>query len=234
MVTLLYSDIYRMFSNRKIILIILLLFTVSIVAYVLLVTIPRRVAEQSYDGARRLGKDLQEAFRFTPQIKVNNTIVIQQQTGILELATLSQKFNHQYTWRNTRLGSTKEIRVTGTFDAKAGFDMNEEFFITIEGEKATVIFPAPKLLSIESFSDMQFKDENGIWNWVNQEDRTRAINAFTRDAKQYAATADFIPDAGKIMEEKLVEILRPHVKEIEIRIGDRVTTKKVPEKIDLK
>ena len=209
-----------MFSNRKIILVIILLTVISITAYVLLVVIPRRFAEQSYDGAKQIGNDLRELFQFTPQIKVNNTIVVQQQTSIMELATLSQKFRHTYNWKNTWMGSTKEIEVSGTFDAKAGFDLKEKFNISIQNEKAIVIFPKPKILSVESMGDVQFRDENGIWNWVYEEDRAKAVNAFTQDARRYANQAPFINDASKKMQKKLLEVLKPHVKEVEIRIGE--------------
>lgn len=212
-----------MFSNRKIILIIILLVTGSIAAYVLLVIIPRHLAEQTYDGARQIGRDLKEVFQFNPQIKVNQVVVLQQQSDVHELATLSQKFQHRYTWRNTLMHSTKEIKVTGTFDAKAGFDLKEKFTITIEDGKALVVFPEPKLLSIEMLGDLEFKDENGIWNWINEEDRSTAINAFTRDAKRYATSADFINDASKKLEASLIPILKNHVKEITITIGDRTT-----------
>jgi hypothetical protein len=151
---------------------------------------------------------------------VNNTIIVQQQASILELATLSQRFHHKYNWTNTWIGSTKEIEVSGTFQAKAGFDLNEKFNITIEGDRAVVTFPEPKLLSVESVGDMQFRDEQGYWNWVNEEDRSRAVNAFTKDARKYASQAPFVNDASKIAQEKLIEILKPHVKEVEIHIGN--------------
>jgi hypothetical protein len=179
------------------------------------------MAEQTYDGARKLGKDLREAFQFNPEIKVNEVIVLQQQSEVLELATLSQKFQHRYTWSNTLMHSTKEIKVTGSFDAKAGFDLKEKFVITINNEKALVVFPEPKLLSIELQGDLEFHDENGIWNWINTDDRSKAINAFTQDAKLYASRAEFISDATKKIETQLILILKGHVKEATIRIGDQ-------------
>lgn len=209
-----------MFTNRKIFLVILLLITLCISAYVLLILIPRRLAEQSYEGARTMGRDLKEAFQFTPRITVNNKIIVQQQSGILELATLSQKFHRTYTWKNTRLGSTKEIEVSGTFVSKAGFDLNKEFLIRIEDGKATVEFPQPTILSIESLGDIQFRDENGYWNWVNEDDRTKAINAFTGDARRYAEDILSAKRAGDAITDKILRIIQPHVREVEIRIGD--------------
>jgi hypothetical protein len=210
-----------MFSNRKIILFIVLLITFTLAAYILIVYIPARFAEQSYEAAKQIGKDLTKAFQFTPQITVNNVIVVQQQSSIFELATVSQQFSHTYTWKNTWMGSTKEIQVSGTFDAKSGFDLSKKFTIVIEKEKAIVTFPSPEILSVESLGGIQFRDENGIWNWVSEEDRSRAVNAFVSDARRYAHQSNFAGDASGKMREKLLEILKSHVSEVEWRVGDQ-------------
>jgi len=211
-----------MFSNRKIVLVIVLLVTVSIAAYVLLVVIPSQIAEKSYNGAKQIGHDIREAFRVTPEITVNKTIILQQQTPILELATLTQKFQHQYEWTNTTLKSTKKIKITGTFDAKAGFDLNKKFSIRIEENKAYVTLPRPQLLSIESLNDVKFEDENGYWNWINENDRSAAMNAFTRDARDYASQADFVQQAQRTMEQKLKEILTLHGKEVVFEYAETI------------
>ena len=209
-----------MFANRKLILIIVLLITLSITAYVIVVVIPSQLAERSYEGAKQIGRDISDVFKFTPEITVNNTIVLQQQTPILELATLSQRFQHQYEWSNTTLGSTKKIDIRGSFEAKAGFNLNKKFTIQINDDKALVILPKPELLSIESLHDVKFEDENGYWNWVNMEDRSKAMNAFTGDAKKYAEQAQFIAQAQQAMEKKLTEILTLHGKKVEIRYSE--------------
>lgn len=211
-----------MFSNRKIVLVIILLVTVSIAAYVLLVVIPAQLAEKSYNGAKQIGHDIREAFQVTPEITVNKTIILQQQAPVLELATLTQKFQHQYEWTNTTLKSTKKIKITGTFDAKAGFDLNKKFSIRIEENKAYITLPRPQLLSIESLSDVKFEDENGYWNWINENDRSMAMNAFTQDARDYAAQADFVQQAQRNMEQKLKEILTLHGKEVVIEYSESI------------
>lgn len=206
-----------MFSNRKIVLVIILLITLSITAYVLIVVIPARLAEKAYAGARQLGQDFREAFHFTPEVTVNNTVVLQQQIPILELATLSQKFQHRYEWRNTWMKSTKKIEITGTFEAKAGFDLQKKFTISIDDTVATVTLPAPQLLSLESQPDVTFRDENGIWNWVDAADRSAAMNAYTADARRYAEQAPFVADAQKAFEVRIREILKQHGKHAVIR-----------------
>lgn len=209
-----------MFTNRKLVLFIVLLVVASITAYVLFVIIPTRLAQQSYEGAKQIGRDIAAIFRVTPEITVNNTVVLQQQTPILELATLSQKFHHRYDWTNTWLGSTKKINISGTFEAKAGFDLNQKFSIQINDNKAIITLPKPKLLSIESLGDVKFADEHGVWNWVDAADRSKAMNAFTKDARKYGVKAQFVHQAQQEMEKKLKEILLRHEKEVEIRYSE--------------
>jgi hypothetical protein len=214
-----------MFGRAKLILIIILLITVCVTAYVIVVVIPTQLAERSYKGAKQIGRDISKAFQFTPEITVNNTVVLQQQTPILELATLSQNFRHEYEWTNTHFGSTKKINIRGSFEAKAGFDLNKRFALEITDDKALVFLPKPQLLSIESLNDIKFEDENGYWNWVDMNDRTKAINAFNTDAKRYAQQAEFVVKAQQAMENKLKEILKLHGKEVEIHYSESPRTR---------
>ena len=218
-----------MLTDRKLFLLITFLIVISITGYVLLVFIPSKIAEKSYEGAKQIGQDIAAAFQVTPEITVNNTVVLQQQSAILELATLSQKFRHQYDWTNTWLGSTKKINITGTFEAKAGFDLNKRFSIEIHESKAIVTLPSPQLLSIEPQGDVKFMDENGVWNWVDAADRSKAMNAFTNDARRYGTRGKFIEDAKREMEKKLKELLAAHEKDVEIHYNT-VERTRLPEK----
>lgn len=206
-----------MFNSRKLILLIVLLITLSITAYVIVVIIPARIAEKTYAGARRIGQDIREALNVTPHVTVNNTVVLQQQAAVLELATVTQRFNHRHVWANEWMGSTKKITLTGTFEAKAGFDLNQRFDLSITDDLAIITLPAPQLLSLEPQGDVAFEDENGLWNRLHATDRSQAINAFTSDARAYAAGASFVEDAKKHLEQKLREILQAHGKAVEFR-----------------
>jgi len=219
-----------MFSNKKIFLVIILLAMVSFTAYVIVVVIPARLAEKSYDGAKQIGRDIAKAFQFTPEITVNNTVVLQQQTPILELATIKQQFQHQYSWTNTWAGSTKKIDIQGVFESKAGFDLNKKFSIHINNDKAIVILPPPQVLSVELIGDIKFNDEHGVWNWVNEQDRAHAIEAFQRDARKFAAQANFIQQAKVTMEEKLRSILKSHGKEMAIRFENDTINRVIRER----
>jgi hypothetical protein len=206
-----------MFSTRKIVLFIVLLITVCITAYILIVYIPSQLAQKTYDGARQIGKDISDAFHVTPEVTINNTVVLQQQSPLFELATLSQTFRHEYEWQNKWLGSTKKIRIKGTFTAKAGFDLHSKFSVQFRDDEALVILPNPKLLSLTPGHDVSFEDENGIWNRLTEQDRSAAMNAFTRDAEQFARKADFVEQAKINLEKRLREIFTLHGKKLTIR-----------------
>ncbi|MBL7872366.1 MAG: DUF4230 domain-containing protein [Cyclobacteriaceae bacterium] len=209
--------------SRNLKLLIVLLIVGSITAYVVLVTIPTQLVKRSYEAAKTLGEDFKKAFQFTPEITVDQTIVLNQQTQVFELAVLSQNFGHDYIWTNTWLGSTKQIFITGSFEAKAGFDLHRRFSIELTDDKAYVTLPEPSLLSIESQGDITYRDENGMWNWVDMNDRTKATNAFIKDARVYAAQAVFVKDARSKMEEQLKTLLKPYAEEVIIRYETSVT-----------
>jgi len=203
--------------SRNLKLLIALIIAGTIAAYVVLVVIPSTMTKRAYEAARTLGEDFRKAFQFTPEVKVEHTIVLNQQTPVWEMAVLSQNFEHRYTWTNSWLGSTKKITISGSFDAKAGFDLHQKFSIALTGDKAIVTLAEPQLLSVESKGDIMYRDEQGIWNWVNMKDRTLATNAFIKDARTYAEQAVFIKDARSKLEERLKLFFQQHGKELEVR-----------------
>lgn len=205
--------------SRNLKLIIALIVTGTIATYVVLVVIPSQMAERGYKAAKTLSEDFKKAFQFTPEITVNNTVVLNQQTPVLELAVLTQNFEHRYDWTNTWLNSTKQIAISGTFEAKAGFDLNKKFSITLKDDQALVELPEPTILSIESQGDIAYRDENGAWNWINTDDRTKATNAFIQDARTYATQAEFVQDAKEQMENRLRVLLQPYAKNVSIQYG---------------
>jgi hypothetical protein len=211
--------------SRNLKLIIALVVVATIASYVMFVVIPTQLAERSYQAAKTLGDDFKKVFQFTPEITVNSTVVLNQQSPVLELAVLSQNFEHRYTWTNTWLNSTKQIFITGTFEAKAGFDLHQKFSIELKNDKAIVTLSEPKILSIESKGDISYRDESGVWNWINTDDRTKATNAFIQDARTYATHASFVNDAKEKIEKRLRLLLQPYAKDVVIKYSFKLQQK---------
>ena len=203
--------------SRNLKLLIILIVVGTLASYIIAVVIPTQLAKRSYEAAKTLGEDFKKIFQFTPEITVNNTIVLNQQTPVLELAVLNQNFEHRYTWVNSWLGSTKKVFISGTFDAKAGYDLHKKFSIRLQDDVAYVSLPEPIVLSVESKGDIEYRDEQGIWNWVSTTDRTTATNSFITDARKHAAELPFVEDAKLQMETRLQELLKPYAKEVVIK-----------------
>jgi hypothetical protein len=186
------------------------------------ISIPFYLASRAMESARQIGKDINDVFHFTPEVTVNNKTVLQQETPILELATVSQKFNHQFEWSEVFLKSTKTIIINGSFEAKAGFDLRKKFEIRITDDRALVILPEPELLSLQPTGDMKFEGYNGLWNYLTDESRSKALNAFHADAKKQAEKATYA-NAKMNAEVQLRKILESHGFEVEIRYREPVS-----------
>jgi hypothetical protein len=208
--------------SRNLKLLIALLITGTLAAYVIVVVVPTQLTKRSYEAAKTLGEDFKKAFQFTPEITVNNTVVLNQQTSVLELAVLNQNIEHRYTWENSWLGSTKKIFITGTFDVKVGYDLNKKFVIRLEDAVAYVTLPDPRVLSVEQKGDITYRDEQGIWNWVSIDDRTLATNAFIADARTSAEQAAFVQHAKAEMEQKVRELLKPYATDVIVSYNTEV------------
>jgi len=178
--------------------IILVIAAAAAAFYVVAVKAPSDLAHKTAEGVR-------EFFNFTPQVRVNQTIVIEQTTPILEVATVSREMFIDHSWKQTWLKSTKTIQVQGVFTAKAGFDLRQPFRIDIETRPLRVVaqVPPPKLLSIDMKDYKVLKDEDGWWNSVTPQDREEAVRQIRAEAIDKAEHSGLLEDARGSLEARL-------------------------------
>ena len=169
------------------------------------------------DLARATAHGIQELFNFTPRVKIDQTIVIEQNAPIMELATVSRQLIVDYTWSHTWLGSTKTIRLTGTFTAKAGFDLKEPFTIEIEKSPLRVraSMPAPKILSLSMDSYRIAGDESGWWNRISSADREAGVEHLQSTARSQAESSGMLEEARSSAEQRITEIVRKNGSTVE-------------------
>lgn len=178
------------------------LLLIAVALYIVVVKTP-------VDLAANISRGVKETFNFTPQVRVNETIVIEQNAPIAELATVARDMLVDYSWAHQWLGSTKMIALRGTFTAKAGFDLKEPFTITIEQHPRRVFarMPAPKLLSVQMNSYTIVHDENGWWNRISDADRESAVNELQRIAREKARNSGMLAEARSTIEQRIKEIV---------------------------
>jgi len=181
---------------------VLLLIGGTIGAYQLLIQAPAELAHATAEGIRSL-------FQLTPRVTVNETVVIEQNSPILEIATVARPLLVDHEWSHTWLGSTKTIHVRGTFTAKAGFDLRKPFEIGISSSplKVTARLPEPQLLSIQMDSFEVLRDENGWWNRLREQDRTDAVTALQSIAREKAELSGILEEVRRSARERIEELV---------------------------
>ena len=182
--------------------VILVIAAATAAFYVVAVKAPSDLARNTAEGVR-------EFFNFTPQVRIDQTVVIEQMTPILEVATVAREMRVDHAWQQTWLRSTKTIQVQGVFTAKAGFDLREPFRIDIEKRPLRVVarMPPPKILSIDMREYKVVKDEDGWWNSVTPKDREDAVRQIRAEAIKKAERSGLLEEARGTVEARLREIV---------------------------
>ena len=144
-------------------------------------------AEPAVELAKRIVDGVSRRLQFRPEVRINRGTVMQRDTALLELATVRREFRHEYEWEHQWLGSTKRLRLRGTFAAKAGFDLNDEFYLELDPDSLQVelFFPEPRVLGVE-MTGYEAEEEEGYWNKLGAEEREQAVNALLASARQAA------------------------------------------------
>jgi len=181
----------------------LLLAGAGVTAYLLVVKAPA-------DLARRTAEGIREVFDFTPRVTLNETVLIAENTPILEVATVSRSLVVHHRWSHTWLGSTKILELHGSFTAKAGFDLHEPFTIDIQRSPLRVVarMPAPKLLSVQMDSFLVVEDENGWWNRITEKDRTEAVRTLQARARGQSEASGILLEARRSAEDRIRDVVQ--------------------------
>ncbi len=174
----------------------------TVVAYRLLIHAPAELARATADGLKTM-------FQVTPRVTINETVIIEQSSPILEVATVSRPLLVDHDWSHTWLGSTKILHVRGTFTAKAGYNLKRPFDIEIIPSPLSVKarLPEPELLSMQMDSFVVLLDENGWWNRLSEEDRTNAVRTLQSTARSKAERSGILEEVRRSAEDRIRELV---------------------------
>lgn len=178
--------------------------------YSVFIKAPAELAHATANG-------IQEFFNFTPRVKIDQIIVIEQNAPIMEVATVSRQLIVDYTWAHTWLGSTKTIHLIGSFTAKAGFDLKEPFTIEIEKSPLHVkaSLPPPRILSITMDSFRIAADESGWWNRISTADREAGVENLQSTARTQAESSGMLDEARTSVEQRIKDIVQQNGSTVE-------------------
>jgi hypothetical protein len=128
------------------------------------------LARTSAEEAKQVRDAFTELFELQPRISVQNSVLYQQSKSIFELSVVSQDTEVTHEYDQTWLGSTKRIRIRGTYRVKAGFDLNDRFAINVEGTEVLIHTPPARILSVEPEKITVEELRDGLWNKIQPQD----------------------------------------------------------------
>lgn len=147
-----------------------------------------------------------------PRVTVNEQVVYEQTSPVLELAVTTREMLVERVTTDTWLGSTKQLRVRGTYRVKVGFDLTQPCSVTIDGTLAQSVhvqMPPPRVLSVELEKMEVLAANSGLWNHVKPEEYAQEVNALNTDARLKAIHDGMMAEAKKMFAAQLSERIGP-------------------------
>jgi Protein of unknown function (DUF4230) len=191
------------------VLIALMAGSVVILVFLRLETWPARTARQGTAELERLGKDVRSAFidiaHLQPRITINNRVYMEQTAPVSELAVLSQRIEVEHDFLHTWMGSSKRVRLHGTFTVKAGFDLQQELSVDVRPDQIVIQLPQAQILDVAQDQVDVLAFENGFWNRISGDDVQNELAILPQLARQKATETGLPAEAERALQQQLNE-----------------------------
>ena len=198
---------YRIAWPIALTLVALIIGATILIIFLRLETWPARTARQSTAELERLGKNLRAAFidiaHLQPRITINDRVYMEQTTPVSELVVLSRRIEVEHELLHTWVGSSKRVKLHGTFIAKAGFDLRKGLSIDIRPDQIMVQLPHAQILGVEQQQVDVLAFENGLWNHISGQDVQSELSALPELAWKKAAESGLSAEAEESLQQQL-------------------------------
>ena len=188
-------------------LIALILAIVVLIIFWRLESWPARTARQGASELERLGKNVRSAFidiaHLQPRITINDRVYMEQTTPVSELVVLSRRIEVEHELLHTWAGSSKRVKLHGTFIAKAGFDLRKDISIDIRPDQIMVQLPHAQILGAEQQQVDVLAFENGLWNRISGQDVQSELAVLPDLAQKKAAESSLAAEAEETLRQQL-------------------------------
>jgi hypothetical protein len=168
---------------------------------------PARTARQSTAELERLGKNLRAAFidiaHLQPRIRINDRVYMEQTTPVSEVVVLSRRIEVEHELLHTWVGSSKRVKLHGTFVAKAGFDLQQGLSVDIRAGEISVQLPHAQILGVEQQQVEVLAFENGLWNRISGQDVESELSVLPELAWKKAAESGLPAEAEQTLQQQL-------------------------------
>jgi uncharacterized protein DUF4230 len=185
----------------------LIIGTTIVIIFLRLESWPARTARQSTAELERLGKDLRAAFvdmaHLQPRITINDRVYMEQTQPVSELVVLSRRIEVEHELLHTWVGSSKRVKLHGTFIAKAGFDLRKGLSIDIRPKEIVVQLPHAQILGVEQQQLEVLAFENGLWNRISGQDVQNELSVLPDLAWKKAGESKLTAEAEETLQQQL-------------------------------
>jgi hypothetical protein len=172
-------------------------------------TWPGRTAGQTTTELERVGRDVRDALvemaQLQPRVTVNNRIYLEKTTATAQLAILSRQVEVEQEFQHTWAGSTKRVKLHGSYTAKAGFDLQHDVAVDLRPDEIAISLPHATILGVEQKQVDVLSFENGFWNRISAADLEGQLATLPELARQKAAESGILAEAETALQTQLNE-----------------------------
>ena len=193
-------------------LVVVILSAAGIFTFWRLETWPARTIGQSTEDLERLGRDLRSAFidiaHLQPRITINNRTVVDEAMPTAELAILERQLKVKREFLHTWAGSSKRIKLSGTFLVKAGFDLRQDVAVDVRPDEIAITLPHAEIVGLEEKHVDVLALENGLWNRVSGADLQNELAQLPEMARRQAIEVNLAKEAEEELQRQLSKRIR--------------------------
>ena len=128
---------------------------------------------------------------------------MEQTKPVSELVVLSRRIEVEHELLHSWVGSSKRVKLHGTFTAKAGFDLRQNLSIDIRPDEIIVQLPHAQILGIEQDQLDVLAFENGLWNRISGEDVQGELSILPQLAREKATESGLPAEAEHALRQQL-------------------------------
>ncbi len=182
-------------------------------------SLPGRTARSAANQLERVGRDVRNAVveiaHLQPRVTINNRVYFEQTSPITELALVSQRLEVEHEFTHSWAGSTKRLKLHGTFTARAGFDLRQEFSVNVQPNEISVRLPHAQILSVQQEAVDVLEFENGYWNPISGADVQSELATLAQLARAKAQASDGPAQAEQMFRAQLATRL-PNAEKVQV------------------
>ena len=168
--------------------------------------------------AARVSQAFAELGHLQPRITIKDRVFFEQTKSVLELAVVSRETQVEREMEHEWLGSKKRIRLRGTYQIKAGFDLTQPFSVRVDGARIETKMPPPRILSVDAKDIEVTVFENGLWNKISPAELENELRALPNLARQKAGEAGLQKEAFDAFTTRVRDKFAPEY-QVEVKIA---------------